>query len=193
MKLWVLRSLAAGVAMALSPAAVQAEPPEAPVEQLKEPALVPVKADAIHPFGVMAGNWTGGGTIELTNDIKETLRCRASYVYGQANSSLALSIRCASDNYKFELSSNVLERRGQLSGDWKEASYGVSGSITGRLAGNRVSATAKGDSFSAALALTTNGNRQSVSITPEATYIINVQIALNKVQAVPAATQRATR
>ena len=71
----------------------------------------------------MAGTWTGGGTIELTNDIKERLRCRATYNYGKANNSLALAIRCASDNYKFELTSNVVERGGQISGQWSEAAY----------------------------------------------------------------------
>ena len=70
----------------------------------------------VHPFAAMAGTWTGGGTIDLTNDIHEKLRCRANYTYGAANNSLALAIRCASDNYKFELTSNVVERGGQISG-----------------------------------------------------------------------------
>ena len=128
----------------------------------------------------MAGTWTGGGTIDLTNDIQEKLRCRATYTYNQASNGLALAIRCASDNYKFELTSNVVERNGQISGQWSETAYGVSGSISGRVNGGRISAVAKGDSFTAALSVNTNGNRQSVTITPQATYIINVQIGLGK-------------
>ena len=132
----------------------------------------------------MAGTWTGGGKIELTNDIHERLRCRASYTHSQGNS-LTLAIRCASDNYKFELTSNVVERNGQISGQWKETAYGVSGSISGRVNGGRISAVASGDSFTAALSVNTNGNRQSVTITPKATYIISVQIGMGR--AAPAA------
>ena len=138
------------------------------------------QARADNPFDNMRGNWTGGGTIDLTGDIHEKLRCRASYSHGKSNNSLVLAIRCASDNYKFELTSNVVERNGQISGQWSESAYGVSGSISGRVNGGRISAVAKGDSFTAALSVSTNGNRQSVTITPQATYIINVQIGMGK-------------
>src|SRR5947209_7178039 len=132
---------AAFVLIFASVSAAQAEPPEGPVDMLKNPAPTVQQASLPkpeHPFAAMAGTWTGGGTIELTGEIKENLRCRANYNYGAANSSLALSIRCASDNYKFELTSNVVERRGQISGTWSEAAYKVSGQISGRLQGNHI-------------------------------------------------------
>ena len=166
------------LASALSPATAEGDNPEGPVLALREPATTTAHDEKAHPFAVIAGNWSGGGTISLTNDINERLRCRANHSFRQNNSSLALSIRCASDNYKFELTSNVVERRGQISGQWSEASFKVSGSISGRVAGNRITAVAQGDSFTTALTVTTNGNRQTVSITPEKTYIIKVQIAL---------------
>jgi len=171
---------------AFVPAAVsqaRAETPESRVEPLKEPAVqasLP-KPEAAHPFAQMAGSWTGGGTIELTGEIKENLRCRATYNYGAAQNSLALSIRCASDNYKFELSSNVVERRGQISGTWSEAAYKVSGQISGRVQGNHIAAVASGDSFTSDLAVTTTANRMSVTMTPKATYVIAVKMAFSRV------------
>lgn len=185
------RSIICGVAAfflasALVPASAQEAGPEGHVTSLPEPTPAAIKPATIHPFALLAGSWTGGGTIDLTNDIHEKLRCRANYTYGQGNSSLSLAIRCASDNYKFELSSNVVERGGHISGQWNEAAYGVSGSISGRVNGSRISAVAKGDSFNAALAVNTTGNRQSVTITPQSTYITNVQISLGR--AAPAAT-----
>ena len=174
------RSLAAfRLISALAPAA-WAEPPEAPVEMLKpivQPASLPKPE---HPFAAMAGSWAGGGTIELTGDIKENLRCRAHYNYGAANSSLALSIRCASDNYKFELTSNVVDRHGQISGTWSEAAYKVSGQISGRIQGNHIAAVANGDSFTSDLAVTTTANRMLVTMTPKATYVIAVKMAFNR-------------
>jgi hypothetical protein len=172
---------AAALLLSLTPAAAQNDSPEGHVRPLPEPitraALTPSGA---HPFAAMAGNWSGDGMIALTNDIRERLRCRAAHTYGKSNNSLALSIRCASDNYKFELTSNVVERQGQISGKWNEASYGVSGSISGRVAGNRISAVAQGDNFTTDLSVTTNGNQQSVSMTPKATYIISVQIDMTR-------------
>jgi hypothetical protein len=172
------------LSLALWPAAAQDAGLEGQVtgqelESKAEPAVATAPVHA-HPFAALAGSWTGGGKIDLLNDIHERLRCRANYTHNQSNS-LTLSIRCASDNYKFELSSNVTERNGQISGQWSEAGYGVSGSISGRVNGGRISAVAKGDSFNAALSVNTNGNRQSVTITPQATYIVGVQIGLSRV------------
>ena len=110
--------LTLGVALAILPAGLHAQEFESrvlPNEDIVEPAPPP-KAAAAHPFAALAGSWSGGGTIALTGEIKENIRCRATYNYGKANNSLALTIRCASDNYKFELSSNVTERGGQFSG-----------------------------------------------------------------------------
>jgi hypothetical protein len=172
---------AACLCLTVLPAAAEETIPEGLVRILPEPvqpaSLTPAN---VHPFAAMAGTWTGGGTIDLTNDIHEKLRCRATYNYGQSNSSLVLAIRCASDNYKFELTSNVQERGGVLSGTWNESAYGVSGSISGRVAGGKVTAMARGDSFTAALTVNTAGGRQTVTITPQATYIINVQINMSK-------------
>jgi hypothetical protein len=182
MKTSIIRGFAAFVVISAFVPAARAESPEGAVEIPKEPvvqASLP-KPEAAHPFAAMAGNWNGGGTIELTGDIKDNLRCRANYVYGAANNSLALSIRCASDNYKFELTSNVVERRGQISGTWSEAAYKVSGQISGRVQGNHIAAVAAGDSFTSDLAVTTTANRMMVTMTPKATYVVSVKMAFNR-------------
>ena len=178
------------LALAASPAAAQpAEAPDGAVVAQPAPADAPAQPDA-HPFAAIAGNWTGGGVIMLTNDIKENLRCRANHNFAQASNGLSINIRCSSDNYKFELTSNVVERRGQISGKWSEASYNVSGTISGRVAGNRITAVAQGDKFTSPITLTTTGNRQTVSLTPERTYVISVQIALNRQAGAPGSTAR---
>lgn len=173
------------LSMTLLPAAALAQSSsEALVTPLREPEVehvsLPAKLEVVHPFAAMAGSWSGGGTISLTNDINEKLRCRAHHTYGASNSSLALNIRCASDNYKIELTSHVVERRGQISGQWTETNYNATGTIAGRVAGNRVSAVATGDKLTADLTVTTNGNRQTITITPKASYLISVQVALSK-------------
>lgn len=179
----VRASAAVLLALSLWPAsALASDPAENHVSGIQPPPATPVKVDPVRPlhaFASLAGNWTGGGTIELTNDIKESLRCRANYTFSQGNQ-LALVIRCASDNYKIELTSNVTERGGAFSGQWRESTYDVSGGISGRINGNRIMAQARGNNFNAALAVVTNGNHQTVTITPEATYLISVKIAMNR-------------
>jgi hypothetical protein len=178
----IIRGFAAVLLISAFVPAALAESPEGRVEPLLPPTQTSLpKPEAAHPFAQMAGAWNGGGTIELTGEIKENLRCRANYNYGAAQNSLALSIRCASDNYKFELTSNVVERRGQISGTWSEAAYKVSGNISGRVQGNHIAAVASGDSFTSDLAVTTTANRMSVTMTPKATYVIAVKMNFSRV------------
>ena len=76
-------------------------------------------AAAEGPFTAMAGTWSGPGTITV-NGNKEKLRCRASYDVKNAGSTFDLSIRCASDSYKFDLAGGVNYVNGSVSGSWSE-------------------------------------------------------------------------
>src|SRR6478672_3472905 len=84
------------------------------------------------PFAGMAGNWSGGGTVTLDDGSSERIRCRATYAVGAGGSGLNQSLTCASDSYRFILSSNVVAQGNALSGTWSESSRGVSGSLEGR-------------------------------------------------------------
>jgi hypothetical protein len=46
------------------------------------------------------------------------------------------------------------------------------------VAGKRVVSVARSDALTTDVAVTTTGNRQTIVITPEKTYVIKVQIAL---------------
>src|SRR5262245_22442091 len=83
------------------------------------------------PFAGLAGNWSGAGTITLGNGSKERIRCRANYSVGGDGNQLSQSLKCASDSYNFNLSSNVVAAAGQLSGMWNESSRNMSGAIFG--------------------------------------------------------------
>ncbi|NPU13567.1 MULTISPECIES: hypothetical protein [Bradyrhizobium] len=130
------------------------------------------------PFRALEGSWTGGGVINLSDGNQERLRCRAAYDVGGAGEQLRLNIRCASDSYNIDLSSDVAYRGGEISGQWSEASHNASGTIEGRAVGNRIEAQARGQTFSAGLALTTSGKRQTVSIRPAGTDIRGVDLEL---------------
>ena len=115
-------------------------------------------------FEKLAGQWSGNGTIDLSNGTKEPIRCRAAYDVLEQQSSLQLNIRCASETYNFDLRANAKNAAGTISGTWSEASRNVAGSISGKAGNDRFEVLAKGPSFSAKLTLITRSDQQSVTI-----------------------------
>ena len=121
-------------------------------------------AQSIAPFKRLAGQWSGSGTIDLTDGKREPIRCRASYDVLSDSRNLQLNIRCASDSYNFDLRASATYSAGSVSGTWSESTRLVTGTIAGRADSEHISVVAKAASFSASLTLTTHGARQSVVI-----------------------------
>jgi hypothetical protein len=145
------------------------------------PAIVSGHANAASgPFANMAGSWTGGGTLTMSSGQSERLRCRASYGVAEDGRNLRLNLRCASDSYDFNLAGDVQYERGAIAGSWSESSRNAAGTISGRVDGNRIEAVARGNNFSASLALTTAPGRQAVVIQPQGTDVRTVAVRLNR-------------
>ena len=138
------------------------------------------QAAVASPFAAMAGSWSGDGVLSTTDRGQERLRCRASYDVAGTGVELRLNLKCASESYNFDLASEVQYQDGAISGSWTEASRNASGTLSGRAAGDRIEAAARGQNFSANLSLTTRGSRQTVSIQPQGTNITAVSLALNR-------------
>jgi hypothetical protein len=122
------------------------------------------------PFAGMAGNWSGGGTVTLDDGSSERIRCRATYAVGAGGTGLNQSLTCASDSYRFILSSNVVAQGSALSGTWSESSRGISGNLEGRGSNGNFQVVASAPGFTANLSLTTRGNQQSVVIRAESQF-----------------------
>ncbi len=142
--------------------------------------LAPIaNASAERAFAGLAGSWSGSGTISLADGSKERLRCRGRYTVVGGKSQLAIDLRCASDSYRVDLSSNLESRNGFISGMWSEASRGISGSVSGKESGGTISALVEAPAFAATLTVSTRGNRQSFSIRSEGD-IRNVSLSLTR-------------
>jgi hypothetical protein len=122
------------------------------------------------PFTGLAGVWSGGGTVTLDDGSTERIRCRATYAVGGGGTGLNQSLTCASDSYRFNLSSNVVSSGGALSGTWSESSRGVSGSLEGRGSNGNFQVVASAPGFTANITLRTSGNKQSVVIRAESQF-----------------------
>jgi hypothetical protein len=66
---------------------------------------------AVSPFAAMAGAWSGGGVLDTSDGAQERLRCRAAYDVGAGGGEMRLNLRCASDSYNFNLTSEVQYNR----------------------------------------------------------------------------------
>ncbi len=128
------------------------------------------RAQSAGPFAGMAGVWTGAGTVTLDDGSTERIRCRATYAVGAGGNGLQQTLTCASDSYKFNLSSNLIAQGGAVSGTWNESSRNINGNIEGRSANGIFQVIATAPGFSANLTLTTRGNRQSVVIKAESQF-----------------------
>lgn len=122
------------------------------------------------PFAGMAGNWSGAGNVTFDDGSTERIRCRATYAVGAGGNGLNQSLVCASDSYKLDLKSNVVAQGGALSGTWSESSRNVSGTLEGHSANGNFQVVVTAPGFSANLALTTRGNKQSVVLKAESQF-----------------------
>lgn len=141
---------------------------------------VEASAQSTQPFAGMSGVWSGKGTISLEGGAREAIRCRATYAVRNDGNALAQTLRCASDSYKIELSSNVVANGSKLAGTWSESTRNVSGDVQGTTAGGRFQVVVSAGTFSADLVLTTRGNSQSVVIRSDGGEFKGANITLTR-------------
>jgi hypothetical protein len=133
---------------------------------------------AENPFAHLAGSWAGQGKITVKSGGSERIRCRGSYRAGQGGTTLTISLRCASDSYKFELASDVTYDNGNISGSWNESSRQVYGQLSGRATANNISAQASAVGVSAGISIATRGNSQTVVIRSPGSEISEISVTM---------------
>jgi len=116
------------------------------------------------PFTGFDGAWTGNGTVSLSDGTTEHIRCKADYKVNGSGLGLKQTLKCASDSYKFDLSSDVVSEGDRISGNWSEASRNVFGELHGTAGGGRIEVFVEANGFAANLTLLTNGKKQTVQI-----------------------------
>jgi hypothetical protein len=116
------------------------------------------------PFAGFEGSWSGTGTVALSDGSTERIRCKADYKVNGTGLSLKQSLHCASDSYKFDLSSDVTSQGERISGNWSEASRNIFGNLQGTAGGGQLEVFVEANGFAANLTLRTTGNKQTVQI-----------------------------
>ena len=116
------------------------------------------------PFAGFEGTWSGSGTVALSDGTTERIRCKADYKLDGTGLGLKQNLHCASDSYKFDLSSDVTSQGDRISGNWSERSRNLFGNLQGTAGGGQIEVFVEASGFAANLNLRTKGNRQIVQI-----------------------------
>ena len=133
------------------------------------------------PFAYFAGAWSGAGVLTVSNGGSERIRCRVHYYVAQGDRDLNQQLRCASDSYRFDVNSALLDiGGGRISGSWSETNRKATGRVTGQADVDSVTAHVVGAGFTAELTVALHGDRQSIRIVPTGSDITDVTIELHR-------------
>lgn len=137
------------------------------------------------PFASLAGWWGGDGRLSFKDGKVEQVKCRATYFVEAEGKSLKQTVRCASGSGKIEVSSNVAEVGGKLSGTWSEQVYGLSGSLDGEVTprGFRVSVKNEANGAAANMEIVVRDVRQIVELQFYSETLIGLTLVLQKGEA----------
>jgi hypothetical protein len=99
------------------------------------------------------GSWSGSGRVTLPSGATESARCRATF-RRQSGNAFRMSAQCATASVRIAQTA-ALARVGanRFTGDFYNAEYAVSGTITITVQGNKLSASLDGGGGSAFFAL----------------------------------------
>lgn len=131
-------------------------------------------------FLSLSGDWSGDGVVATKSGTNENIRCKAKYIVNSNGDNLQQALRCASDSYKFEINSTMSYVNGGIVGTWADAVANVAGQLTGNVYPDRIKGSVNGSIFSAAVAVVSDGTRQSVILEPTGTSIKTVTITMKK-------------
>jgi hypothetical protein len=136
-------------------------------------------AQSSGPFAGFDGAWSGTGTVSLSDGQTEHIRCKATYKVNPSGMSLKQNLDCASDSYKFDLTSDVTSNGDRISGNWSEKSRNIFGNLQGTAGGGTIEVFVEANGFAANLTLHTTGTKQTVQISSKG-EIRGVNITMTK-------------
>ena len=137
------------------------------------------QAQSSGPFAGFDGNWSGTGTVSLSDGSTEHIRCKADYKVNPNGLGLKQKLDCASDSYKFDLTSEVTSNGDRISGNWAEKSRNIFGNLQGTAGGGQIEVFVEANGFAANLTLRTTGTIQTVQISSKG-EIRGVNITMTK-------------
>jgi hypothetical protein len=139
-----------------------------------------VSSHALATFAGLAGTWSGGGSMKLSEGPSERIRCKAAYVVKKPEKSMNFELKCASDSYKMTLSAEIEQDGSVISGNWFESEYRQGGKIYGTSSDGLVQARIEGNTVAALLTIRTKANHQSFQLDAPGAWASEVSVELDR-------------
>lgn len=131
-------------------------------------------------FDAFLGSWNGSGTITSTGGGSEPVRCKSSFRSTDGNR-LAVTVVCASDSYKFNLSSSVVAQGDQFSGSWQEETRQVQGDVRGTMSSpDTMQASLDALGGGVQIGARANGKQMAITIQSQGSEVRDVKINLRR-------------
>ena len=140
----------------------------------------PIHAQSGGIFAGLDGNWSGTGTILVADGGSEKIRCRATYTVSPDSTGLQQNLRCASDSYKFELTTDIHSQGSHVGGYWSESTRNINGSLDGSGTNGEFNVLVSANGFSAELNLKLSGGKQTIVMNSKNTDLRGLNISLSK-------------
>ena len=91
---------------------------------------------------------------------------------------MKLSLKCATESFRLNLASSVVDTDGTLSGTWAEYGFGTSGSVSGRVDGDRIGLAADVVGARVLIVIATQHGRQTVSLRTSSPFVTGGDLVL---------------
>jgi len=143
-------------------------------------ASSPLHAQSGGTFSGLGGTWSGSGTIFISDGGSERIRCRATYNVGPDGMTLKQDLKCASDSYKFELTTDLRASGGNVYGDWTETTRNINGKLEGTGGNGQFNARVEANGYVAELNMNVTGSKQTIVINSKSTDLRGLNINLSK-------------
>ncbi|WP_088347592.1 MULTISPECIES: hypothetical protein [Rhodomicrobium] len=127
------------------------------------PAFAACGASGTELIKNLNGAWRGSGTVKPIGGAEERISCRVNY--NNSGGKVAQKISCAGTDYKFEATANVSCEGDSVSGRWEEKVANNTGSVAGKIGGDRMNIEVDGPNFKGRFAVRVTGGKQSLTIT----------------------------
>jgi len=124
-------------------------------------------ANADEPIRNLAGRWAGNGTVIPASGPSETFKCVITYFPSDDGARIKQNLRCKGVSYSFDAATHLQIAGAQVTGQWSDNIYSMSGTVTGTLTDSGFDILLSSRYFEARMRVVSSNCEQSVTVVPE--------------------------
>jgi|GEM_PF-2886735 len=155
----------AAATVLIVPVPVPAKRPAARTALPPPPPPPPPPAD---PIEVLAGRWSGEGTMVPLRGRNEPFRCIITYAVEDDASRVRQHLRCQGDSTRFDAVTRfIIDDDNRVTGVWADNIYSIGGTLAGKVTDKGFDIRLYSTFFQAKMTVASTACEQSVKVVPE--------------------------